>query len=96
MEVYRQGDVVIRKLAETDADDVQEHQSILARGEVTGHAHRLTDGEWRCNGRTLVVITYALLEHEEHSTIRLLPGVYEIFGQRELDPFTEIHHWLND
>jgi hypothetical protein len=40
MEVYRQGDVVIRKLAETDADDVQEHQSILARGEVTGHAHR--------------------------------------------------------
>ena len=92
MEVYRQGDVVIRKLAETDADDVQEHQSILARGEVTGHAHRLTGGEWRCNGETLVVITYALLEHEEHSTIRLPPGVYEIFRQRELDPVTLIEH----
>jgi hypothetical protein len=96
MEVYRQGDVVIRKLAETDADDVQEHQSILARGEVTGHAHRLTGGEWRCDGETLVVITYALLEHEEHSTIRLPPGVYEIFRQRELDPLTEIDHWVSD
>jgi hypothetical protein len=96
MEVYRQGDVVIRKLAKTDAEDVQEHQSILARGEVTGHSHRLTDGGWRCDGKTLVVITYALLEHEEHSTIRLLPGVYEIFRQRELDPFNFNEHWAND
>jgi hypothetical protein len=96
MEVYRQGDLVIRKLAKTDAGDVQEHQSILARGEVTGHAHRLTGGEWRCNGRTLVVITYALLEHEEHSTIRLPSGVYEIFRQRELDPLSNDEDWLND
>lgn len=98
MEVYRQGDVVIRKLAKTYADDVQEHQSILARGELTGHAHRLTDGEWQCDGETLVVITYALLEHEEHSTIRLPPGVYEIFQQRELDPFNinEHEYWVND
>jgi hypothetical protein len=101
MEVYRQGDVVIRKLAElaeTYTDDVQEHQAILARGEVTGHAHRLTGGEWRCDGETLVVITYALLEHEEHSTIRLPSGVYEIFRQRELDPFNinEHEHWVND
>jgi hypothetical protein len=96
MEVYRQGDVVIRKLAKTYTDDVREHQSILARGEVTGHAHRLTDGEWRCNGKTLVVITYALLEHEEHSTIRLPSGVYEIFRQRELDPLSKDEHWVND
>jgi hypothetical protein len=96
MEVYRQGDLVIRKLAKTDAGDVQEHQSILARGEVTGHAHRLTAGEWRCNGRTLVVITYALLEHEEHSTIRLPSGVYEIFRQRELDPLSNDEHWVDD
>jgi hypothetical protein len=96
MEVYRQGDLVIRKLAKTDAGDVQEHESILARGEVTGHAHRLTGGEWRCNGRTLVVITYALLEHEEHSTIRLPSGVYEIFRQRELDPVTLIEHGVSD
>jgi hypothetical protein len=39
MEVYRQGDVVIRKLAKTDGNDVQGHQSILARGEATGHTH---------------------------------------------------------
>jgi hypothetical protein len=96
MEVYRQGDLVIRKLAKTDAGDVQEHESILARGEVTGHAHRLTGGEWRCNGRTLVVITYALLEHEEHSTIRLPSGVYEIFRQRELDPLSNDEHWVDD
>jgi hypothetical protein len=96
MEVYRQGDLVIRKLAKTDAGDVQEHQSILARGEVTGHAHRLTGGEWRCDGKTLVVITYALLEHEEHSTIRLPSGVYEIFRQRELDPLSNDEHWVDD
>jgi hypothetical protein len=87
---------VIRKLDRTNVDDVQEHQSILARGEVTGHAHRLTGGDWRCNGKTLVVVTYALLEHEEHSTIRLLPGVYEILQQRELDPLTLIGRWVSD
>jgi hypothetical protein len=96
MEVYRQGDVVIRKLGKTYTDNVQEHESILARGEVTGHAHRLTDGEWRCDGKTLVVITYALLEHEEHSTIRLPSGVYEIFRQRELDPLSNDEDWVND
>jgi hypothetical protein len=44
------------------------------------------------------VITYALLEHEEHSTIRLPSGVYEIFRQRELDPFNinEHEHWVDD
>jgi hypothetical protein len=53
MEVYRQGDVVIKKLAKTDADDVQEHQSILARGEVTGHAHRLPTGNGGAMGERL-------------------------------------------
>lgn len=64
----------------------------LAEGEVTGHAHRVgTTAEVWGDGieRRLVAPRGTDVSHEEHKTITLPPGEYDITRQRELDPDTE-------
>ena len=68
-----------------------------AEGEVTGHAHRCVaddcevydlpeEGEDR---RSLGAPSGTDVTHEEHETISLPPGKYDIRRQREIDPDTE-------
>lgn len=72
---------------------------VLAHGEVTGHAHAIgspraalfrDDGSnGGSNGRTLLQVIGAdavQLSHEEHGTIALDPGLYEVRRQREYSP----------
>ena len=64
---------------------------ILAYGEVTGHAHRIADPD--ASGAVLLTVAEsatflrltkkAQLVHEEHATIELEPGTYEVVHQRE-------------
>lgn len=97
--MYRQGDVMIHQVAELpkDAKDVtpKGERIVLAYGEVTGHAHAIAPGEareysWAAAGgvvrRFLGVASSASVKHEEHSTIPLPAGVYEIVQQREYAP----------
>lgn len=72
---------------------------VLARGETTGHRHAFygsphvamfrDDGLARAIpqdlylGHVKIAGAEALLKHEEHDTITLPPGLYEIRGQRE-------------
>lgn len=71
---------------------------VLAYGEVTGHAHAILDREAELlvaaerskedevlNVRFLRVMAASGIDvtHEEHGTIHLAPGVYEIRQQRE-------------
>lgn len=92
--MYRQGDVFLRKVAKTPSNLKKVARDrgrlILAYGEVTGHAHvidapaaeatLLTDEQ---NRRFLNLVTEAPLVHEEHATITLPPGDYEVIRQRE-------------
>jgi hypothetical protein len=65
----------------------------LAEGEVTGHAHRVAarnawvvgDGE----ERLLTAPNGTDVTHEEHKTVTIPPGDYQITRQREIDPDTE-------
>ena len=64
---------------------------ILAYGEVTGHAHALTaDGvalmEVEGGLEFLKVDAVSALVHEEHGTINIEPGLYQIKHQREYTP----------
>lgn len=67
---------------------------VLAHGEVTGHAHAI--GSTRATlfredgtgsgGRTILQVTGDApveLQHEEHATISLTPGLFEIRRQQE-------------
>ncbi|HEX8221811.1 MAG TPA: hypothetical protein VF914_21665 [Chloroflexia bacterium] len=93
--IYRQGDVALVRLPEgsvpTGAQSVRENgRIILAHGEVTGHAHEVVGGEaelWEAAGlRYLTVERISELTHQEHGTITVHPGVYEVRRQREYSP----------
>lgn len=96
---YRQGDVALirmeknRTLRGLKAKAV-DGPIILAYGEVTGHCHQVFDDgcellENAQGVRYLSVERIAQLKHQEHATIELTPGLYEIRHQREYTP-TEI------
>src|SRR5687767_14754997 len=92
MKAYRQGDVSIMavKAMPKQARKVSKGELILARGELTGHAHRIVEGQASLHqlGTALylsVVSRFAKLSHEEHEDIRLPKGEYEIRRQREFD-----------
>jgi len=100
--MYRQGDVLVVETKERPASAKPVPRDagrvILAYGEVTGHAHALTDKRATLyrddgagsGGRTFLSIAPgdpAELQHEEHSTIPLPGGKdYEVIIQREYSP----------
>ena len=102
MEMFRQGDVLIRKVR-TDAQFIANTRKpverdngrvVLAYGEVTGHAHAIHDpgviAYSLSNGNLLLdVPETATLQHEEHDSIHLDAGQYEVIRQREYSELDE-------
>jgi len=96
--IYQQGDVV---LIEAQAVGSKNHKfdGIIQHGEATGHAHRINmfrhddaravmlesdDKRYLGVGKDGIDIT-----HEEHKTIHVPPGEYEVRIVREYDHFAE-------
>lgn len=87
----RQGDVLVRRVEDTAvkaASPIEREggRVILAHGELTGHAHAITDlaEMFGLNGdRFLAAEKGAEIRHEEHATITLDSGVFEVTIQRE-------------
>ena len=89
MPPLRQGDVIIIP-TETATGNKLSHLT-LAEGEVTGHRHRISEGEAELYERdgTLylkVLSPTALLTHEEHNPITIPQGNWQIRLQREYEP----------
>lgn len=96
MTVYRQGDVLLRKVRGTGSGTSVERDRgriVLAYGEVTGHAHAIASPDadllQDTETRFLRVLADAGvdLSHEEHGTITLPKGTYEVIGQYEHQPW---------
>lgn len=97
---YRQGDVLLELVdvqLPCDAQRVKRDRGrvVLAYGEVTGHAHAITDAgaelfqrlvEDGMEERFLRVESEVALEHEEHGTITIPPGLYRQVPQNEYTP----------
>lgn len=95
---YRQGDVGIRRIKyipeNTTSIPRDNGRIVLAYGEVTGHAHAIVDEaadlvrSADTNQRFLRVMATSGVElrHEEHSTVVLPAGNYEIIQQVEYQP----------
>ena len=67
---------------------------VLMEGEMTGHAHRISQGlaELFESGSTKylkVLSDEAVLTHEEHGPITIPKGTYKIGRVREFDHFSE-------
>ena len=97
--MYRQGDVLIIPVGELPAGvEKLERESgrvVLAHGEATGHAHAIKDDRaalFRHPELAAVLMMHVSgdapveLEHEEHGTIEIPPGNYEVLRQREYSP----------
>ncbi len=92
-ELYRQGDVLIRKIDSLPKQmAVKRASGHILEGEATGHIHRLeevTQAEVLEieNGLYLRVGAEGVrIIHEEHAPISLSPGNYEVVRQREYSP----------
>jgi len=89
LEMYRQGDILIIEsaISENALSNKLNHK-ILARGEATGHAHVL-DGDVqlyeRDNNLFFESFANVPLIHEEHETIIIPEGSYQVIRQREFD-----------
>lgn len=90
--LVRQGDVIIKPSKIIEGE--KQKNLVLAEGERTGHAHRLTRGQAEVY-KTMVglmflkVLSEGVLFHEEHEDIKLPVGNYQILIQREFDWFSE-------
>ena len=88
---YRHGDLLIVPIAEVPKRakaGKKSKERVLAYGEVTGHAHRLSAGKVT----ELKGVTYfttevdTLLTHEEHGPLLFKPGAYKVIHQVEYSP----------
>lgn len=103
MNYYRQGDVCIIPIAgmpkvKAVLTEVPRTPRgvVLQEGEVTGHAHRITEentvlfepGEASVLAERFLRVGAggAVLTHEEHAPIELPEGWYEVRRQREYEP----------
>ena len=90
--IYRQGDVFMIPVEDVPLEVPEDRDGdiILAHGEVTGHAHRVKDTKARVfsieSKRYLIVEKPTDITHEEHATITLPQGQYEVLIQREYTP----------
>lgn len=103
MEMHRQGDLLFIKL-DTGTMDYHRHGHgrgqnlegengtvVLARGEVTGHAHRIDANSVKratqdeVDKLFLEITQDVEVTHEEHAPINLPAGAWQVQLQREAD-----------
>lgn len=93
-EMYRQGDVLLVRVAAMPADAqpmrVRGDAVVLASGRATGHSHIIKKEFARpffSLGQIYIeVFAGAELLHEEHFAIELPAGAYRVVRQREFAP----------
>ncbi len=85
----RQGDVIITPIEQIEGQKLS--HLTLAEGEVTGHSHRISEGQAELYEKegTLylkVLSDTATLIHEEHNKIDIPQGNWMVRIQREYEP----------
>ncbi len=89
MRPIRQGDVILMPVSEITGKKLA--HLTLAEGEVTGHSHRISNGEAELYDKdgTLylrILSKKATLSHEEHEALPIPQGNWEVRIQREYAP----------
>ena len=90
--MYRHGDVIIVNAKSIPPQATRRPVAILARGEATGHCHRIEEAgaaevfDFEGEGYLRVTARSARLVHNEHRPINLPRGIYRFWMQREYTP----------
>lgn len=91
MQPIRQGDVILISVKKTQDEGRKLPHLTLAEGEVTGHSHRISEGQaelYEKDGTLYlrVLSETAILTHEEHKAIQIPQGSWMVRIQREYEP----------
>ncbi len=85
--IYRQGDILFKKIENFPLDIASKPDNVIAEGEVSGHYHLLNSGALYevLNSEDLYLKAgeKTKITHNEHLPIKLSPGNYKIIRQRE-------------
>lgn len=90
--LYRHGDVLIARVQTLPTQATKRSGTILTRGEITGHSHRVQEigaaqlYDFKLETFLEVSASIATLVHEEHKPIELPKGIYRVWMQREYTP----------
>jgi hypothetical protein len=94
--MYRQGDLLFRRLPYVQdlplGSMVERENGHILEGEATGHIHRVKDNatakvfETAYGALFLAALAKTEIIHEDHATITLPAGNYEVIRQREYVP----------
>ena len=94
MQPIRQGDVILLPMqpgqSSRDFGEKLRHLT-LAEGEVTGHRHRISNGNAELYEKEgvlylRVLSEQATLTHEEHKSVQIPQGAWMVQIQREYEP----------
>ena len=96
---YQQGDVIIERISKIPESAEKKEPNhargiVLADGEISGHLHLIEDTDvvtlYEDNGRKYLKIDEPTsVSHDEHKTIDMTTGEYEIRIVQEYDHFAE-------
>jgi hypothetical protein len=94
MTTYRQGDLLFKEIKSVPKGDWKKRPTgYIVEGEVTGHVHRIADLDaaevLECGEALSLTVTAqggVAIVHEDHDTLTLPPGNYEVVRQREYSP----------
>jgi hypothetical protein len=85
--IYRQGDILFKKIQNLPTQLKEKLDKVVAEGEETGHAHLLINGAVfeLLNSETLYIKSdqNTRIIHEEHLPIKLESGNYQVIRQKE-------------
>ena len=91
--IFRQGDVIVIPCKSIPSGLKQTKRVTLALGEVTGHHHTIHEGATGYASDVDALVEYievtgapADLTHQEHSTIPIPAGTYQVVKQVEYTP----------
>lgn len=100
-----QGDVFFLRIENSDKNfrRLPKEGFVVAEGEITGHKHRVVEAPDSiveiaedANGFYLNVVKgTAQMTHQEHDTITLTPGQYQIIKQVEYDEVEELRRVMD-
>lgn len=100
MQIIRHGDVLLAPINQLPRHAQAKTGAILARGEVTGHSHRILESHqvqmYSAGTDTYLEIhsPRVTLIHEEHHALKLERGFYKVWMQREYRP--DANRWVED
>lgn len=102
MNYRQQGDVLFKPVANIPKECKAINTNVVQEGELTGHAHRLYDGDFEIlqhpetKQKFLRIVKETEIRHEEHKAFKLPPGEYYIDIVREVDHFEKLTRQVAD